>query len=878
MTEREQALALTPLEGFLLTAGSSLQGLSDSEAGARRQRFGPNALPRVAPPPLLRKLAAQFTHLMALLLWGAAGLAWAAAMPQLAVAIVGVNVLNGLFSFWQEYRAQQATEALKSLLPRWARVRREGRELRLPAEDVVPGDLLLLSEGDQICADARVLWCVELRVDQSILTGESRAVARTWEPSGRPEQAFLEQPNLMFAGTSVAAGSARALVFATGGDTEFGRVAHLTQALPETPSPLELELARLTRTVTRLVLAIGFAFYCLATLVAGLDRLQSFLFALGMIVAFVPEGLLPTVTLSLALGVQRMAARRALVKKLSAVETLGCTNVICTDKTGTLTQNQMTVRELYCAGQLIRVEGVGYQPEGGFLVGGLPLEQPLQMLRELLTAASLCNDARLVHTEGGWSVLGDPTEGALQTLAAKAGLDPDALAREFPRDREIPFDSGRKRMTTVHGSTAFVKGAPREVLALCPGLAEPEVILEAHDEMARAGLRVLAVARRDLPGPEPRELESELTFLGLIGMHDPPRPEVEEAVRKCRSAGVRVLMLTGDYGLTAESIARRIGIVTGPSVRLVTGAELEGMAAADLQALLQSDVPLIFSRLAPEQKLRIVQALQALGMVVTVTGDGVNDAPALRQADIGVAMGRSGSDVAREAAAMVLSDDSFASIVAALEEGRAVYANLRRFVSYIFTSNVPEAVPFILFALTRGRIPLALTIMQILAIDLGTDMFPALALGAEPPEPGVMERPPRDRREPLITRALLGRALFLGILESAATLTCFWWGQRYGYVAATTMAFAAVVSCQVGNVLAHRTDVRSLGSVGLASNPWIGAAIGAELLFLGTLVYTPWLRPVFGTAPFPLEGWLLVLAWSPVILIADEIRKAWRRR
>lgn len=880
MTPREEAVVLAPTDRFLATLGTSPEGLSDDEARARGRTFGPNSLPQVPGPPLLRKLAAQFTHLMALLLWGAAGLAWLAELPQLAVAIVGVNLLNGLFSFWQEFRARRATEALRSLLPRWARVRRQGRDLRVPAEDVVPGDLLLLSEGDQVCADARLLWGVDLRVDQSVLTGESRAVLRTAEAAGQAGQPLLEQPTLVFAGSSVASGSGRAVAFATGGSTEFGRVAHLTQSLPEMPSPLERELARLTRTVTRLVLGIGLGFYLLATLGAGLDRTQSFIFALGMIVAFVPEGLLPTVTLSLAMGVQRMAARRALVKKLSAVETLGCTNVICTDKTGTLTQNQMTVREVYAGGERIRVEGVGYEPAGQFFAGSRPLEQPLATLGELLKAASLCNDARLLAGENGWTVLGDATEGALQTVAAKAGLDPDGLAREHPRSGEIPFDSARKRMTTIHGSTAYVKGAPREVLALCDALPLPvrEAALAVQDEMAREGLRVLAVATRSLPSPPPLEIERELTFLGLIGMHDPPRPEVAAAVQLCHQAGIRILMTTGDYGLTAESVARRIGVVTGPAPRLVTGGELQALTDGALGTLLAEGGEVIFCRMAPEQKLRVVQALQSSGQVVAVTGDGVNDAPALRQADIGVAMGRSGSDVAREAADMVLTDDSFASIVAAIEEGRAVYANLRRFVSYIFTSNVPEAVPFVLFALTRGRVPLALTVMQILAIDLGTDMLPALALGAEPPEPGLMARPPRDRAEPLITPSLLARAFSLGALASVATMTCFWLGLAYGYLAATTMALAAVVSCQVGNVLAHRTEVASLFSGGLGSNPWIGYAVAAELLFLAGLIYVPWLRPFFGTAPFPVAGWLLVLAWSPTLLVADEIRKAWRRK
>lgn len=916
-------------EQCLALLDSSLDGLSQDEARARLGRFGPNSLPRVVGIPVWRKFVTQFTHLMALLLWVGAVIAMFAGMPPLALAICCVNVINGVFSFYQEYRAQKATEALQRLLPSWARVRRQGQELRVPAEDLVPGDLLLLSEGDRISADARLIWEVDLRVDQSILTGESRAVLRSAEPASdhADGRAWIEQPNLVFAGSTVASGNARALVFATGSESEFGRIAHLTQSLPETASPLQLEMARLTRTVSKIVVGVGLVFFVLAVLVAGMEAKQGFLFALGMIVAFVPEGLPPTVTLSLAMGVQRMAGRNALLKRLSAVETLGCTNVICTDKTGTLTQNQMTVREVYTVGRRIRVDGAGYEPTGQFIdiskaQAEVPLDKPLESLGELLRCGSLCNDSRLLppsQESSEWSVLGDPTEGALQSLAGKADLRSETLVKEHPRWAEIPFESQRKRMSTLHGLdgqalTVYLKGAPREVLSVCrdfrlpDGISRPldeatrQEIMRVNDDLARSGLRVLAMATRSL-SKEPEELtveavETELTFLGLVAMHDPPRTEVEAAVVLCRRAGVRILMMTGDYGLTAESVARRIGIISGPNPRIIIGQDLERMPAVELADVLAAESEVLFARVAPEQKLRVVQALQSRGQVVAVTGDGVNDAPALRQADIGVAMGRSGSDVAREAADMVLTDDSFASIVWAIEEGRAVYANLRRFVSYIFTSNTPEAVPFLLFALSQGSIPLALTIMQILAIDLGTDMLPALALGAEPPEAGLMDRPPRDRDQPLVTGALLARAyLFLGLVASLAVMTSFFaaywlqgfWGQWLDlpgqgqiYQMATSMAFATVVTTQIGNLLAHRTEVNSIFSVGLGGNRLIWIGIVSELAFLLCTVYIPWLQPVFGTAPFGWREWLLVIAWTPALLVVDEIRKAllriWRKR
>ncbi|MBT9584607.1 cation-transporting P-type ATPase [bacterium] len=903
---------MASVEDCLSQLETSADGLSAAEAQKRHQKRGPNALPKVPGPPVLGKFVAQFTHRMAILLWVAALIAGFAGLPQLAVAIAAVNVINGLFSFWQEFRAQKATEALQRLLPRWARVRREGVELRIPAEELVCGDILLLGEGEHISADARLIWGVDFRIDQSVLTGESRAVARSPEPSQDPNLARIEQPNLVFAGSTVACGSGRAVVLAIAGETEFGRIAHLTQSLPETPSPLQLEMERLTRTVSYLVMGVGAVFFLLAVGLTGMHPAQGFLFALGMIVAFVPEGLPPTVTLSLAMGVQRMAGRNALVKRLSAVETLGCTNVICTDKTGTLTQNQMTVRELYINSGNIRVGGTGYDPSGQFFEKEQALADPLSKFGELLRAVSLCNDARLVppSQDAGWTVLGDPTEGALQTLAAKAGLSSEELTRDRPRLGEAPFDSRRKRMSTVHkledGFQVYVKGAPREVLEVCTHYQdngqvrpmEPAVfarLMAANDEMARSGLRVLAVASRSLqehpPAMKSDELEQSLTLLGLIGMHDPPRAEVEAAVQLCHRAGVRILMITGDYGLTAESVARKIGIIRGPQPKIVIGTELESMAEDELVQLLGSNIELIFARVAPEQKLRVVKGLQQLGRVVAVTGDGVNDAPALRQADIGVAMGRSGSDVAREAAAMVLTDDSFASIVYAIEEGRAVYANLRRFVSYIFTSNVPEAFPFIFFAFSGAKIPLALNIMQILAIDLGTDMLPALALGVEPPEPGLMDRPPRDRAKPLITAGLLARAyLYLGIVSATAVMISFfaaYWMQAgwYGhwldlpargqlYKTGCSMAFATVVMTQVGNLFAHRTEVNSIMAVGLGGNPFLWWGVAAEMVVLLSILYVPFLQRVFECAPLSPQQWLLVLAWTPALLVADEIRKA----
>jgi len=913
------------------------QGLTQAEARVRLQRYGRNTIHKVAATPLTRKFLSHFTHLMALLLWVGGLIGFLARLPQLGVAIWLVNCINGVFSFWQEYKAERAIAALRRLLPIYARVLRDGQEQRVLAEELVPGDVIRLAEGDRISADARVVYEVELRVDQSTLTGESHPVRKTAEAVPRSDSMTrAELPNLVFAGTSVAAGTGTAVVFATGMDSEFGTIASLTQSVGEDLSPLQQEMRRTTKVITVIAVAVGSIFFALALALTQVTVVESLIFAMGMIVAFVPEGLLPTVTLALAMGTQRMARRHALIKHLSAVETLGCTTVICTDKTGTLTQNAMTVQALWVAGRRLTVTGVGYAPEGQILEGSRPVASAIDGdLRQLLVAAGLCTDARLLppnRESPQWTVLGDPTEAALRVVAHKGGIDLEAEAQRVPRLRELPFDSRRKRMTTIHqgaalspqhpllhqalpaGShgqltTAFVKGALQEVLALCTHILrngqawclderDRAQILAAHDEYARSGLRVLAIAQRVLPDNFERvpdeAIECDLTFLGLIALLDPPRPEVAEAVEKCHRAGIRIIMLTGDDGLTAESIARRIGIIRGPRPQLLTGAELDTLddpaLAGVLRAAFHRKEEVIFARVTPAHKLRIVTALQHLGQVVAVTGDGVNDAPALRKADIGVAMGITGTDVAKEAADMILTDDNFASIVNAIEEGRAVYANIKKFITYIFTSNTPEAVPFILFAFSGGRIPLALNIMQILSIDLGTDIVPALALGAEPPEPGVMDRPPRNLQVHLITRSLLLRAYFwLGILQSIAAMAAFYflywtngyWGQWLDlpatgslYRAATAMTLAAVVVTQIGNLFAQRTEYVSVLHSDLRSNWLVWVGIATELTLVLLIIYVPLLQDVFGTAAFPLRNWTFLLAWAPSLLMADEVRKA----
>jgi P-type Ca2+ transporter type 2C len=895
-------------------------GLTQSEAAARLARYGPNLLQEVKGTPLILKLLANFTHLMALLLWAGGLIGFLAQLPQLGIAIWAVNLINGAFSFWQEYKAERATAALRRLLPAYARVLRDGQEQRIAAEALVPGDVMLLSEGDHISADGRLVYEAELRIDQSTLSGESYAVRKISEVVQRTDLAYTEAPNLVFAGTSVVAGTATAVVVATGMATEFGKIAHLTQSVGEERSPLQQELARVTRTVSILASSIGIAFFVLAIAVADVSLASGFIFAMGMIVAFVPEGMLPTVTLALAMGVQRMAKRHALVKRLSAVETLGCTSVICTDKTGTLTENEMTVCSIWLGGCNLSVSGVGYAPDGRITCGERAVGALMDDLRQLLLVGGLCNDARLLPPEGEgtrWTILGDPTEAALRVVAAKGGVDLEREEQRTPRVRELPFDSRRKRMSTLHrcagvvarqpsGLVAYVKGAPDEILSRCTAVrwngqdlqlddTRRAAIRAANDAYARQGLRVLALALRGAtaaPGEYSAEsVERDLTFLGLVALMDPPRPEVAAAVERCHRAGIRIVMITGDYGLTAESIARRIGILRRPRPRILGGAELNALDDAALQAALEDEV--IFARVAPEHKLRVVSALQAMGQIVAVTGDGVNDAPALKRANIGVAMGVAGTDVAKEAADMILTDDNFASIVSAVEEGRAVYANIRKFAMYVFNSNMAEAMPFVAMLFSRGAIPLPLTVMQVLAIDLGTDMVPAMGLGTERPEAGVMDRPPRSQKERLLTTPLLARALlWYGLIEAVAALAgYFFLNWRYGwpgtplasegtlvYQMATTMTLAGIVAAQVGAVFGCRTERNSIVQVGFFTNKLVLIGIAVELLLLGLLVYVPLLQGIFNTAPLSLIDWLVVFTWAPLIFLLDEARKAMLRK
>ena len=899
--DAQPADPLEPLEQLFRDLRSSPHGLSGREAARRLEVSGPNELVRRGGRRWPGELARQFTHPLAMLLAAAAALAWASGTPRLAIAIAAVIVLNASFSFVQEVQAERAVEALAAFLPERAQVVRDGSRQEIGARLLVPGDILLIEEGERICADARLMTGT-VEVDMSTLTGESVPVTRSADTIDG-QVPLLQARDVVFSGSECTGGEAQALVTATGMGTELGRIAALSQRVGREESPLEHQVKRVAWLIAFVAVGAGIAFLPIG-LAAGLGLAAAISFAIGLLVANVPEGLLPTITLALAVGVREMARRGALVKRLSAVETLGSTSVICTDKTGTLTQNKMHVTRVWTP-----------QGETDLETPGGMAAQPAAAGTYLLAQAVFaCNSAELA-ANGTSAPTGDPTEVALLELAAACGLDVSASRREAARRRVFRFDPRLKLMTTVDeqdgGLVINTKGAPEEVLARASrirrGTQEPPVsaadratVGRVMDEYARQGLRVLAVARRRLPAGAPvpgqrEDAERDLCLIGLVAMLDPPRPEVPAAIGRVHRAGIRVHVVTGDNGLTAAAIARRTGIGAS-GLRLVSGTELDTMTEQELDDLLGSGAEVVFARSSPEAKLRIADALRAKGQVVAMTGDGVNDAPALRRADIGVAMGRSGTDVAREAATMVLTDDNFATIAAAVETGRRVYDNVRKFICYIFTHAVPEVMPFLVFALSGGAVPLPLTVMEILAIDLGTDTLPALALSREPAEPGLMDRPPRPRRQGVISAGMLARAWgFLGLISATLVMAGFFLTLRHagwhpgaptgpgsplyqGYRQATTVAWLGIVACQVGTAFAVRTDHASLRQVGLFTNKLLLAGIAVALAFAAALIYLPALQGVFGTAALSPAQLATVAPFPFIVWGADEIRRLLVRR
>ena len=890
-----------PIGRLLRDLRTTRRGLSSREAQRRLLVYGPNELARRGRPRWPGELARQFTHPLALLLWAAAGLAWAAGTTPVAVAIVGIIILNALFAFVQEVEAGRAVEALQEYLPAHSTVQRDGELRSIAASELVPGDLLVLEEGDGISADARLI-AGTIEVDTSTLTGESVPVVRSAELED-VNVPLLHARDLVFSGSSCTGGEARAIVFATGMHTELGRIAVLSERVKEEPSPLERQVRRVAWLIAGIAIAMAAAFVPVAIFGAGLSLRNSVVFSVGLLAGNVPEGLLPVITLALAVAVGGLARRGALVKRLSAVETLGSTDVICTDKTGTLTENRMHPAGAWSlAGEASMREGAS---------PSLLAERP-DALVALAEAACACNDARL---EPDGTVTGDPTEVALLQAARVLGADVDAAGREQRRRHQYNFDPKLKLMSTLDlaaaGLRLHTKGAPESVLPRCAtasaddgselGLDGPmrERITRQVEGYARDGLRVLALAQREIDAdgalPDRSEVERDLCFLGLVTMRDPPRPDVADAVARCHSAGIRIIVITGDHPLTAAAIARQVGI-GGSDPMVVLADRYDHRNEREIAQLLERGRELVFARASPEAKLHIAEALRARGHVVAMTGDGVNDAPALRRADIGVAMGRAGTDVAREAATMVLTDDSFAAIVSAVEAGRRVYDNVRKFIVYIFAHATPEVAPFVVFALAGGAIPLPFPVLLLLAFDVGTETLPSLALGRDPAEPGIMQRPPRPRSEGVIRPPMLVRAwLFLGVMVAALSLGGFFlvlteagWqpgddvsagsSLHHAYLQATTMTFLGVIAGQIGTAFAVRVKRASLFSVGVFSNRYLLYAVVAELLVAAAVAYAPPLQSLLHTAALPARYLLVLVPFPFIVWGADELRRWLVRR
>ena len=844
-------------------------GLTSIEAKDRLRRDGPNRLPPPERVPAWRRLAAEMAHFFALMLWVAGALAFVAGMPQLGIAIFVVVVVNGLFAFAQEQRAERASEQLRELLPVGVSVRRDGRPAMIDASELVVGDLVLLAAGDRIAADMVAAEAHELALDESMLTGESESVEVGTDGS-------------LWAGTFVVEGSGTALVTATGGSTKLAGLSVLTSTVQRPKSPLARELDRIVRMMAMITIGVGLAFFAVSV-GFGTPASDGFLFAVGVTVALVPEGLLPTVTLSLAMGAQRMARQNALVRHLEAVETLGSTTFICTDKTGTLTRNEMAVVEAWTPDGSITVDGTGYEPTAEIV--GSPSARAA--VATMATLARACSSGRAVPGDdhGRWTPVGDPMEAAIDALAHRCS-DGEPDQRQIA-DR-FPFDPSRRRESVEFDGWLVTKGAPESVLPRCARSGDAE---SQSDTFARRGLRVLAVARRPLADVSPDatadEAEQDLELLGLLALHDPPRAEVADSLRRCRAAGIRVAMVTGDHPFTARAIAEQVGLL-GSEGLVVSGSDLPADEAA-LGELIDHD-GIVISRVAPEDKMRIARALQARAHVVAMTGDGVNDGPALREADIGVAMGRSGTDVAREAADLVLLDDDFATIVAAVEQGRATFTNIRRFLTYHLTDNVAELTPFLIWALSGGRFPLAIGVLQVLSLDIATDLLPALALGAEPASAGLLDRPLTGRH--VIDGSLVRRVfLVLGPAEAVMEMAAFLVGLaaagwRPGdsfptgnaLLAASGAAFAAVVLGQAANAFACRSATRSVFGMSWRSNPLLVGAVAVQLVLLVCLI---WIGPVarlLGHAPPRLPGLLMAIATIPVVLAVDAVHKQVRSR
>ena len=867
------------------------RGLTAAEVRARLATHGANVLEVGKREHWYHVLVRQFVDVLIAILMVAALISLAIGEVGDAITIFAIIVLNGILGFVQEWKAEKALAALARMLAPHCTVVRDGREQTIAARELVPGDIVLLEIGDRVPADLRLFEAINLKADESALTGESASVHKDTPPVAA-NTPLAGQRSMVWMGTSITNGRARGVVVATGMRTEFGRIARLTRSIESEPTPLQRKLAVLGRQLG--ILSVGLSvLVALSGWLLGKPLLEMFLTGVSLAVAVVPEGLPAVVTITLALGVRAMVRRRALLRRLQAAEALGAATVICTDKTGTLTRNEMTVRRIWLPAGELQVTGTGYDPAGHFEVDGQRIDYHQRIdLLALLEAGLVCNHAHVEKDDSGWHEAGEPTEAALVVAAYKAWLSPAAEKKRAVT--EFSFNSARKRMTVIEQrgehKLAFVKGAPEVILARCTRIlegeterplldADREAFTAAYTHMASHGLRTLALARRRLPEDvrlDEDAVETELTLLGVVGIIDPPRPEVPMAVRTAREAGIRVVMITGDAAATALAIAQRIGL---PATRAVSGQELNSLDDDSLDALLSGEV--VFARTTPEHKLRIVSLLQQQGEVVGMTGDGVNDAPALKKADIGIAMGLRGTDVARGAADMVLTDDNFASIIGAVEEGRRQYDNIQKFVRYLLSSNTGEVIAIFVNILLGG--PLLLLPVQILWMNLVTDGMTAVALGLEPVEKGVMKRPPRAAHEPVLDRFGMLAILIFGSYIGIATLWLFHYylssGVEQALPIAHTVAFTAIIVLEKMNVFNFRSLRAPMSVIGFFSNPWV---LGAWVLTVGlqvAAVYVPFLQQALHTMPLGWSDWGIILLLAlPLFLLTEVYKWLWWRR
>ena len=879
------ALDVTQVFEFLKSAPG---GLTTAQAAERLREYGPNELPtaaRVSPWALLLE---QFKNVLIIILLIAVALSALLGHEIEALAIAIIVLFAVFLGFVQEYRSERALEALREMAAPTATALRDEQEQEIFARELVPGDVILLQTGDRIPADVRLCETINLKIEEAALTGESVAVTKNTAPLTDINAAVGDRKNMAFSGTAVTYGRGRGIVIATGTHTEFGKIAQMLQTVETGKTPLQENLDRVGHVLARA------AFVVVAIIVAlGLFRgqplLDMFIFGIALAVAVVPEALPAVVTISLAIGVQRMVKRHALIRRLPAVETLGSTSVICSDKTGTLTKDEMTVRQIYVAREMIQVSGAGYEPQGSFTRNGSEIPPP-PPLNTLLQAAALASDAHIIRneTDQRWHVRGDPTEGALIVAASKANLHKPELDAQFPRTDEIPFTAETKRMTTLHatkdGTVAYAKGAPEIILDACTDEATADAIAELNADrkqeildiaraMASQALRVLAIATKNNAALQ--DAEHNLTFLGLVGMFDPPRPEAKAAIETCMHAGIKPVMITGDHPLTAQAVARELGMLqTG---RVVTGAELDTMSD-DALANAADEIE-AYARVSPAHKLRIVTTQQQRGHIVAMTGDGINDAPALKKADIGIAMGITGTDVTKEAAAMLLTDDNFASIVAAVEEGRAIFGNIKKYLMYLLSSNIGE-IGLMAGAALLG-LPLPLSAVQLLYVNLATDGLPALALSVDPPEKDLMRRPPRNPRSGIFNRPIVTLMVLGGIWSTIVNLSLFAWALQSGKSIdeAMTMTFVSLVLIQFFKAYNFRSDRHSVLNRPFA-NKWLNRAILWELSLLVLIIYLPFMHEPFGTYALPWEDWLIVIllafSVSPVLECAKWMeRRGW---